>query len=94
MPVRFLINPLKSGVDQGEYERWVQERDHALVRSRPNCLSYTEHRIRGRVAGAPDVGWQYIERIEVRNIGLFRLDLKRWPSRVIARSIATRQSPA
>ncbi len=75
MPVRFLISTLKPGVDPEEYERWVRERDYALVRSKPNYLSYTVHRIRGPVAGAPDAGWQYIERIEVRSLQQHDRDL-------------------
>lgn len=53
MPVRFLISTLKSGVDPQEYEHWVRERDYALVRSKPNYLSYTVHRIRRPIDGAP-----------------------------------------
>ena len=68
MPVRFLISTLKPGVDPADYERWVRERDYALVRSKPNYLSYTVHRIRPPIDGAPEAGWQYIERIEVRSL--------------------------
>jgi len=75
MPVRFLISTLKSGVDPEDYERWVHERDYALVRSKPNYLSYTVHRIRLPVAGAPDAGWHYIERIEVRSLEQHDRDL-------------------
>ena len=56
MPVRFLISTLKPGVDPAEYEAWVRERDYALVRSKPNYVSYTVHRIRQPIPGAPDVG--------------------------------------
>ncbi len=75
MPVRFLISTLKPGVDPAEYERWVRERDYALVKSLPNYLSYTVHRIRGPVDGAPDAGWQYIERIEVKSLEQHDRDL-------------------
>ena len=68
MPVRFLISTLKPDVDPAEYEQWVRERDYALVRSKPNYLSYTVHRIHKPIDGAPDAGWQYIERIEVRSL--------------------------
>lgn len=68
MPVRFLISTLTPGVDPADYERWVRERDDALVRSKPNDLSYTVHRLSGPIQGAPDSGWQYIERIEVRSL--------------------------
>ena len=75
MPVRFLISTLKPGVDPVEYEQWVHERDYALVRSKPNYLSYTVHRIRKPIDGAPDAGWQYIERIEVRSLEQHDRDL-------------------
>jgi hypothetical protein len=75
MPVRFLISTLKPGVDPAEYEQWVRERDYALVRSKPNYLSYTVHRINRPIAGAPDAGWQYIERIEVRSLEQHDRDL-------------------
>ncbi len=75
MPVRFLISTLKPGVDPAEYEQWVRERDYALVRSKPNYLSYTVHRISGLIAGAPDAAWQYIERIEVRSLEQHDRDL-------------------
>jgi hypothetical protein len=68
MPVRFLISTLKSGVDPQEYEDWVRERDYALVRSKPNYLSYKVHRIRRPIDGAPDETWQYVKRVEIRRL--------------------------
>jgi hypothetical protein len=75
MPVRFLISTLKPGVDPAEYERWVCERDYALARSKPNHVGYTVHRIRGPIDGAPDAGWQYVERIEVESLAQHDRDL-------------------
>lgn len=75
MPVRFLISTLKPGVDPAEYEQWVRERDYALVRTKPNYISYTVHRIRRPVDGAPNLGWQYIERMEVRSLEQHDRDL-------------------
>jgi hypothetical protein len=75
MPVRFLISTLKPGVDPAEYEQWVRERDYVLVRTLPNYVSYQVHRIAGPIAGAPDAGWQYIERIEVRSLEQHDRDL-------------------
>ncbi len=75
MPVRFLISTLKPGVDPAEYERWVRERDYALVRSKPNYVSYTVHRIRGPIDGMPKAGWHYIERIEVKSLEQHDRDL-------------------
>ena len=75
MPVRFVITTLKPGVEPAEYERWVRERDYALVRDLPNFISYTVHRIRHPIQVSPDPGWQYIERIEVRSLEQHDRDL-------------------
>lgn len=77
MPVRFVITTLKPGVEPADYERWVRERDYALVRTKPNFVSYTVHRIRRPVQMSPDPGWQYIERIEVRSLEQHDRDLPR-----------------
>ena len=75
MPVRFLISTLKPGVDPDEYEAWVRERDYALVRTLPNYVQYTVHRIRPPVLGAEGSGWQYIERMEVQSLEQHDKDL-------------------
>lgn len=75
MPVRFLISTLKPGVDPVEYEAWVRERDYALVRTLPNYLNYTVHRIRAPIQGAETSGWQYIERMEVASLEQHEKDL-------------------
>jgi hypothetical protein len=67
MPVRFLISALKPAVDTTEYERWVRERDYALVRSKPDCISFTLDRIRRPIGDAADADW-YIERIKVASV--------------------------
>ena len=75
MPVRFLISTLKAGVDPSEYEAWIRDRDYALVRTLPNYLGYTVHRIRAPIQGAEGSGWQYIERMEVRSLEQHDKDL-------------------
>jgi hypothetical protein len=75
MPVRILISTLRPEIDPAEYERWVREHDYAFVRSRPNYRAYTVHRIRGPIDGAPDAGWQYLERIEVESLEQHDRDL-------------------
>lgn len=75
MPVRFLISTLKAGADPAEYERWVRERDYALVATLPNFISYRVHRIRAPIQGADGSGWQYIERMEVRSLDQHDADL-------------------
>ena len=74
MPVRFLISMLRPGVDPAEYERWVRERDYALVATLPNYISYRVHRIAGPVQGAA-AEWMYIERIEVKSLEQHDRDL-------------------
>jgi REDY-like protein HapK len=75
MPVRFLISTLKPGVAPEEYERWVRERDYALVATLPNYVSYKVHRIRAPIQGAESSGWQYLERIEVKSLEQHDKDL-------------------
>ena len=75
MPVRFLISTLKPGVDPDEYEKWVRERDYALVATKPNYVSYRVYRIRQPIQSAPNSGWMYIERIEVKSLEQHDADL-------------------
>lgn len=75
MPVRFLISTLKAGVDPSEYETWIRDRDYVLVRTLPNYLNYTVHRIRAPIQGAEGSGWQYIERMEVESLEQHDKDL-------------------
>ncbi len=74
MPVKFVITTLKDGVKPEDYENWVRARDYALTKSLPNFISYVVHRIRPPVEGA-NVGWQYVERIEVKDFEQHRKDL-------------------
>jgi hypothetical protein len=75
MPVKFVITTLKPGVAPHDYERWVRERDYRYTGSNPNFISYRVHRIEGPISGAPDAGWQYIERIEVKSVEQHQKDL-------------------
>jgi hypothetical protein len=75
MPVKLVITTLKPGVKPADYERWVRDRDYAYTRSNPNFISYLVHRIRGPIEGAPDSGWMYFERIEVKDEEKHRQDL-------------------
>lgn len=75
MPVRILISTLKSGVNPAEYEKWVRERDYELVKTLPNFVSYMVHRIERPIQGADSMGWQYLERIEVKSLEQHDKDL-------------------
>ncbi len=74
MPVTFVISTLKPGVDPADYERWVRDTDYAFTTTHPNFVSYVVHRINPPVEGA-EVGWRYVERIEVGDAEQHRKDL-------------------
>jgi hypothetical protein len=75
MPVKFAISTLKPGVDPKVYEEWVRDRDYGLVKKMPNFISYKVHRIEGPITGIENVGWNYLERIEVRSLEQHQRDL-------------------
>lgn len=75
MPVRYVITTLKEGVDPTDYERWLREYDYRVARTLPGIISYRTHRITAPIAGAEGAGWNYIERIEVRDVEQYRQDL-------------------
>ena len=75
MPVRFVITTLKPGVRPEDYEKWLREYDYVVAKTLPSIASYRTHRITSPVTGAPGAGWQYIERIEIRDVEQYRNDL-------------------
>jgi hypothetical protein len=75
MSVKFVITTLKPGVAPADYERWVRERDYVYTSSNPNFISYRVHRIEGPITGAPGATWQYVERIEVKDLAQHHQDL-------------------
>jgi hypothetical protein len=75
MPVRYVITTLKPGVKPADYERWLREYDYRVAKTLPSIVSYRTHRIEGPLNGAPDAGWNYIERIEVRDVDQYQRDL-------------------
>src|SRR5438093_10624489 len=75
MPVRYVLTTLKNGVKPEEYERWLREYDYRVAKTLPSIISYRTHRIEGPINGAEQAGWQYIERIEVRNKDQYAKDL-------------------
>lgn len=75
MPVKIVIATLKPGVNPEDYERWVRERDYAYTRANANFISYKVHRIVAPVENAGNVGWSYVERIEVKDLEQHRRDL-------------------
>jgi hypothetical protein len=75
MPVRYVITTLKAGVRPEDYERWLREYDYRVAKTLPSIISYRTHRIEGPTNGAPHAGWNYIERIEVRDTDQYAKDL-------------------
>src|SRR5215470_17895951 len=75
MPVRYVITTLKPGVRREDYEKWLVEYDYVVARALPSIVSYRTHRIEGPITGAERAGWQYIERIEVRDRDEYLKDL-------------------
>ena len=75
MPVRYVITTLKPGVKPEDYERWLREYDYRVAATLPSIVSYRTHRIEGPITGAEQVGWRYIERIEVRDKDQYAKDL-------------------
>ena len=75
MPIRYVITTLKPGVEPADYERWLREYDYRVARTLPSIVSYRTHRIEGPINGAEAAGWNYIERIEVRDQEQYAKDL-------------------
>lgn len=75
MPVRYVITTLKPGVNPADYEQWVREYDYAVAKTLPSIISYRAHRIERPITGAEGTGWNYIERIEVRDVEQYQKDL-------------------
>jgi hypothetical protein len=75
MPIRYVITTLKPGVAPEDYERWLREYDYRVAKTLPSIKSYRTHRISGPITGAEGAGWNYIERIEVRDEEQYQRDL-------------------
>jgi len=46
-----------------------------VAKTLPSIISYRTHRIAGPITGAESAGWNYIERIEVRDAEQYAKDL-------------------
>jgi hypothetical protein len=75
MKVRYLLTTLKKGVNPAAYEKWLREYDYKVARTLPSIVSYTTYRIEGPIHGGESMGWNYIERIEIRDMGQYEKDL-------------------
>ncbi|MFQ5945265.1 MAG: hypothetical protein ACE5NC_03360 [Anaerolineae bacterium] len=75
MPVRYVLTTLKPSVNPADYERWLREYDYRVAKTLPSIMSYRTHRIDGAITGAEGAGWNYIERIEVRDVEQYQKDL-------------------
>ncbi len=75
MKVRYVINTLKPGVEPAAYEKWLREYDYRVAKTLPGIISYKTFRIEGPIHGVENVGWRYIERIEIRNMEQYQTDI-------------------
>ena len=75
MPIRYVITTLKPGVNPADYERWLREYDYVVAKTLPSIASYRTHRIEGPINGAEQAGWNYIERIEIRDVEQYQKDI-------------------
>jgi hypothetical protein len=75
MPIRYVITTLKPGVKPEDYERWLRDYDYRVAKTLPSIASYRTHRIEGPINGAETARWNYIERIEVRDVEQYQKDL-------------------
>ena len=76
MPVRYVINTLKPGVEPAIYERWLRDYDYRVARTLPSIVSYRTYRIEGPIHNAPAAAeWRYIERIEIRDMAQYQKDI-------------------
>jgi REDY-like protein HapK len=75
MPIRYVINTLKPGVEPADYERWLREYDYRVAKMLPSIRSYRTSRIERPIRAAEDPGWSYIERIDVRDAEQYQKDL-------------------
>ena len=46
-----------------------------VAKKLPSIVSYRTHRIEGPINGAETAGWNYIERIEIRDVDQYQRDM-------------------
>jgi hypothetical protein len=66
---------LKEGVDATEYEQWAKDTDLPTVNALPSIRSFTAHKSQGLLTGEPQAPYQYIEVIDVEDMGQFGADV-------------------
>ena len=72
----FWFSKLKPGAQAEAYERWVQETDYRLAKGIGCILRYRVHRIVGPVEGDGKPPYDYIEVLDVTDIGEYRSAMK------------------
>ncbi len=66
---------LKEGVNAADYEQWAKEIDLPTVKALPSIHSFTAHRSKGLLTGEAQAPYQYIEVIDVKDMGQFGADV-------------------
>jgi hypothetical protein len=73
--VRYVLAKMKPGVSREEYERFEREVDYVVSSKISTIVSYRTHRITDVGERLADVGWDYIERIEVTDRAAYEKEL-------------------
>ena len=75
MTTIFLITTLKPGVSRAEYEKWAKERDYPFMAGLKSVKNFSINRIEGKITGAENSGWMYLECIELVSPELYEQEL-------------------
>jgi hypothetical protein len=72
-PIIVLFN-LKPGVSVAEYEAWARSTDLPIVRGLPSIGGFDVYKTKGLLGGG-DAPYQYVELIQVADMGAFPQDV-------------------
>ncbi|HEV2282194.1 MAG TPA: hypothetical protein VGX75_07365 [bacterium] len=93
MPFVFFLQRLRPGVRPEDYERWVREFDYPTARTLSSIVSYRNFRLNAPFRKT-DVGYQYLEVIEITDLEAYRKDLDSPPAQELRRQIAAYLVPS
>lgn len=80
MPSVFWFSKLKPGADPAAYEQWVRETDYRLAEGINSIRHYRVHKLLGPMEGDGAPPYDYIEVLEVRDLGEYRDALAQDPA--------------
>lgn len=67
---------LKSDADREAYEQWAKNTDLPTVRGLDSCDGFTVYKTTGLLGGGQAAPYQYVEKIEVNDMGRFGTEVK------------------